>query len=208
MTGFINIEVEFENLEQFLKNLRRYPKVLNEAAHDLLSSAGPLMQERLKKYIAEENDWKPLHPLSLKYASRRSGGASRITRRNKKDKRPLIYLEKFAGFVTRDKELEVNLTDNPFVELLVKRAGGETIPVNEKRRRLFGATRNSAEDVAGRDFFPVRSATTSLRIPKREIFETYLKKNEGVALLYFKRNLDNKINAAAAKNLDFTGMEE
>lgn len=183
------------------------PGEFRRARFSALSSLGWWIRSHVRNHVEYGGSgWPGLHPMTKNFWVKRKKGDD-LTRSKWSGRRrvyshntPLAWLGKFARYRVDQGAAFVQVdfgksrkgqpgTFDPALIGIVKRAEyGETIPVTERMRRFFGATRRSRpkKQEPGRTYFPLKKSTKTLIIPKRPIFGPVFRSLQGKIPGYFQ----------------------
>lgn len=203
----ITIRIDTTSLRDGARKLGAMPAQVDRARLSAMKSTGWMAMTELRNHVEYGGtNWKPLHPMTLKYRKRKSGVPPT----------PLFWLGRFARYrVTPDGTLAdidfgkskagaPGTSDPALTDMVHRHERGLKIPVTEKMRRFMGATRpkgrRGKRAVAGRDYFPLRKSTSHITIPARHIFDPVWNKVAPKVPRYFSM----KFNAAIERYMKGT----
>ncbi len=179
-----------EGLDKLTRDAMALPGVFAKARKRALSSTGYFIMKELRAFIESGgHGWPAVHALTGMYRQRRgqTGGRAVWVRLGQRGG-PLEALGKFARYAVdaagtvvdialgKSKRGQPGRMDPMLTAWALRAEEGATIPVSERTRGLWGATkgklprRGRAGAQAGADYFALRKGTAFLKIPKRPIF--------------------------------------
>ncbi len=182
----MRVNVANENLSEATQAVLALPGLFERARKSALKSTGWWIMSELRDYVERGGEgWPGLHPLTLGFFKKRGARFGWTQRRSGRRHGPLLWLGKFARYLVDDRGTSVQIdfgksrkgqpgSVDPGLAAIARRAErGERIPVTERMRRLWGATRGAGRGkrgIPGRTYFPLSRHTTVIEIPKRPIF--------------------------------------
>ena len=173
----LRFNADMRGLTAAAQELGAMPAQIHRARKSALSSTAWMAKGELQNHVEYGGSgWAKLHPMTLKYRKRK--GSTPPT--------PLYFLGRFARYRVdaggsladidfgKSKAGRPGTYDRDLVDMVRRHEKGLTIPVTEKMRGFFGATRpkgrRGKRAVPGRDYFPLKRSTTHITIPARKIF--------------------------------------
>jgi len=197
-------KVSLDQIDQAIKDTFNYSGVFRSARISALIGVGDDMRKEIRRYISSQGDssWPKQHPLTRGFRKSSSDEWEK-----KRSRKALLWLRKFARFnVDRRQGQYVIVSLGKKMEKISKEVQeGKDIPVNDKVRRLFGATRQGRNKAqVGRGFFPISKEKTKLNLPGREIFDPIIKKQRDRIPEIFEKRFIASYNRKTGKNFRFS----
>lgn len=167
-------------LDEVVRNLSaKYPALAERARKSALSSTGWWIRTELRNHVEYGgNGWPSLHPLSK---SRRKDKLGMWRRTNKLS--PLAWLGKYARYIMaadkesvtidfgRSRKGQAGKVDKYLSAIARKHESGATVKVTPSMRRKMAMTamgrKGKRKGEPGAGYFPLKSSTKYLEIPKR-----------------------------------------
>lgn len=200
----MRIAIDSSSLDGMTKLLMNLPGECDRARRSGLKSTGNVGRARMRAFVESggKGSWKKVHPFTARYyrTRERLGSLTYQWREHKHGEEPFEWLGKFSRYRVNFEGTSVRIhfgksrkgklgTFDPFVMSVVKRAEeGETIPVTDKMRKLFGTTRRGKRNPRlGVTFFPLSKDIKQLKTEPRHIFDHIYQDLDSWAMDHFKK---------------------
>lgn len=202
--------VSLKGMDETTRVLTQLPGLFARARRSALSSAAWMVRGEIRDWVegGGGGTWPKVHPLTMKFRKKRGikAGPRVFTRRRSGwSDEPLVWLGKFARYRLNPEatlaEIDMGRSAkgrpgaiDPLLQAVARRSEqGETIHVSDAMRRMLAAgtqrglsrkARRGAK--AGKDCFPLRKSTGTLRVPRRPIFGPVSRRVEPKVFPWFR----------------------
>ena len=180
------------NFEKKLKELDPIKKIYFEDRKNSLRASGAFLTVRVRDYIESNGDgnWQKTHPLTLQASKETAffwlGKMARYTVNFFGNKCEIG----FGTFSKRDVKKSRGLRfDRNLQKISYTMQRGKVFKTTKRMQRKLGAGRKKKTDIPGINFFPIKNATNSLKIPARPTMKPVLQKFGGRAGEIFAESL-------------------